>query len=38
MALEHSVLNEQKIVELIKEYWNISVVQVDTQVNRTVIS
>lgn len=29
MALEHSVLNEQKIVELIKEYWNISVVQVE---------
>lgn len=29
MALEHSVLNEQKIIELLKEYWNISVVKAE---------
>lgn len=27
MALEHSVLNEQIIIELLKEHWNISAVQ-----------
>lgn len=29
MALEHSVLDEQKIIELLKEYWNISVVKAE---------
>lgn len=29
MALERSVLNEQKIIELLKEYWNISVVKAE---------
>lgn len=29
MALEHSVLNEQKIVALLKEYWGVSVMKVE---------
>lgn len=29
MALEHSVLNEQIIIDLLKEHWNISVVQAE---------
>ena len=29
MALEHSVLDEQKIIKLLKEHWNISAVHVE---------